>query len=94
MNLLIFQNRYEFQQFFFYFYENTVFEKNWDYNLATVSSTIQKILVHDMESCYKKIRNVTSIFPNFQKFFKNVRKKLKNSNGIWKINKFVWNKKG
>ena len=45
-------------------------EKNQGYNRAIVSSMTRKTLVWDMESCYKNIsevRNVTSIFQNFQK---------------------------
>ena len=70
---------------FFYVCENTVVEKNWGYKRETISSITWKILVYDMESGYKnifKIRNITFIFQN-------LKKKLKNSYGFWKINEFI-----
>ena len=93
MNLMISQNPYEFFQFCFTFLKIPFFEKNWCYNRATVNSITQKILVCDIESCYRnisEIRNVTSIFQNCQKIFKN----SKNSEHeyeyeLWKINKVV-----
>ena len=36
---------------FFYVFENTVFEKEWDCIRAIVSSISWKIIVCDMESC-------------------------------------------
>ena len=63
--------------FVFYIFLNTVFEqKKLDCNRATVSSMTRKILVCDMEYWYQylfKIRNVSFIFQNFQKNFKNVK---------------------
>ena len=54
MNLLIFQNPYEFFQFF-QVYEISFFEKkNRGYNRATVISIARKFFVRHMESSYKK----------------------------------------
>ena len=61
MIFLIFQNPYEFF-IFSYVHEDTVFEKNWGYNRATVTSIIRKILGCHMESYYKNIsENVTFV---------------------------------
>ena len=94
MNLLIFQNPYEFFQVFFYIFQNTVYEKKWGYNRTTVSSIIREILVRDMQSCYKNIsktRSATFIFQNFQNFFQHV-KRMKKFKLIRKINKIIWKK--
>ena len=72
--LLVFQNPYEFFQFFCTFIKISFLNKD----RANVILITWNILVCDLESCYKnKIRNVTFIFQNFQFFFKNVEKKLK-----------------
>ena len=63
---------------FFYVYRNTGFEKNRGYIRETFSSITQKILLYDMEYCYKnvfEIRTVTFVSQNFQKKFQ--RKKIK-----------------
>ena len=55
-------------------------KKNVAYDRATIGLIIRKILVSDMESCYKnisKIRNIKFIFQNIQKS----KKKLK---------QFIW----
>ena len=56
------------------FMKITFLKKNWDYNRVTVSPIIQKILVCDIESCYKdisEILNVTFSFQNLQNVFQN-----------------------
>ena len=74
MNLLIFQNLYEFFRLYFTFLK-TFFEKNQCYNRETVDSMTRKILERDVKSSYSnKIRNVMFIFKNFEKKFL-VRKK-------------------
>ena len=81
MNLLIFQNPYEFFSIFVYVFKNAAFKKKWSYNRATFSSITRKILVRDIESWYKnmpKIRNLTFIFQKLEKKLKNFKMILKN----------------
>ena len=81
MNLLIFQNPYEFFHFFFTFMKRPFLKKNRDYNRAIVSPIPQKILSRDMEFWYKhisKIRKVMFIFQNFQRKLQKRKKTWKN----------------
>ena len=79
MNLSIFQNPYEFFQFFLRLWKYFFWKTNWGYIHATVCSITQKIVIRNMESCYKKIskiRNVTFIFFNFHTNFQKRKKKI------------------
>ena len=65
MNLLIFQNKYEFKKIIFTLTKTTFLKKKLGYNRATVSTLTRKIFMYDMESCYEnvpKIPNATFIF--------------------------------
>ena len=75
---------------FFYVFENTVLEKNWGRNRATVSSIPRKIRVCDMWSSYKtypKFVTLRSICKIFKQIFENVEKNRKNSYGFIEKNK-------
>ena len=78
MNWLIFQNPYEFFQFYFYVPEIPFSNKIEAITVELLVQVPKKILVCAMESRYRnipKIHNVTSIFRNFsQKLSKTYKK--------------------
>ena len=42
-------------------------KKIWGYNIATVSLITRKILLCDIESCYKNVSKIPNVTFNFQK---------------------------
>ena len=77
MNLLIFQNPYQFFQFFRTSMKIPILKKNLGYNRSIVSSITWKVLLSVMKSCYKthiKYVMLHSFFLIFECIFKNVKK--------------------
>ena len=67
MNSLIFLNTFEFFQNFLYDFKNTVVKQNF-------KAIIVKLLVHDMESCYRNIHIKNSqLFMHFPKFSRTLK---------------------
>ena len=77
MNLLIFQNPYEFFQFFLRLWKYRFRKKNWGYYRATVGSITQKILVSDIESFNRNISKIRNVTFNFQNLKNNSQKRKK-----------------